>query len=303
MNELMSDCNLQPVQPEHTYDGEAAEMYDTVGIKLREEIVNNLSDKYDERVTNTVLGPLWDWKRSSYGNYAQTHEALYKDEFNIASPLRNGDLIHAEPTNTQKKLARDLYQQTQQFLRRVFGSSVTVYRGIKYQLSAFIREVLANPDKDTLPVSFTCLGNLTADPIIAKNYGYAVLECEIPTDEVLLAPDFILPFVKDGEIANKDAELRVHGDAIQQVTTDQVLLPTTMEPLIDRLKYPKRCNEEGHLDIAAIVSYLAESGFSLSNPHAISRLWDWFDAFSDRVGVERLALLNETNEGIKTICV
>jgi len=82
---------------------------------------------------------------SSYGNYAKTHERLFRGLHGIDAPPRNGDLRAISPTEQQLEIASRLSTLSQDFLRETYGDRITVFRGITRTAPTVLAELSRSP--------------------------------------------------------------------------------------------------------------------------------------------------------------
>lgn len=300
MNWNLSEPAVDRVVPEHDFDGLSPESYPVLSAERHREVLQDLRDRFPSRSVDAFLGPALDWHRSSYGNYAKTHERTYADAFEVDAPTRNGDLIAVSPSDEQQTLARDLHELSREFLTEAVGEEITVYRGLGHAMPSFAADVLSG-EQPPFDVVTTAVTNFTVDPVVARGYGLAVVETRIDVDDVLLASDFVLPLRSDGEVVARDAELRVRGDAVGPVDVTDVLFPSTMAAIFDRLDRPSSYEAAEHDEFAAIVDAMARQGVSV-DAAGRDALWNWFDAYRAARGPSRRGEVLRLARQIERVC-
>lgn len=282
-------------------DGPGRE-YPALSSESQSAVLDDLAEEFGRDVLNSVLGPLWDWKRSSYGNYAKTHELLYRKQFDVDAPLRNGDLCSVSPTDTQREIAQRLSDLSRAFLRDVYGKELTVFRGVTRGAPPFLAELLAQPERDAHPISTTAVTNFTTDVRVATEYGLFVLEQTVDVEDVLLAPDFVLKCTRNGEVVFRDAELRVRGDRFDSVDRNAALFPSTLEPIYRAIQFPETLTPAEHEEFATLVRELANRDAAITDRRGEAELWEWFDAMQQVHGIERFEMVNEVDRSIRALC-
>lgn len=272
------------LDPEVKFRGDSAETYPALSRDQRTHLLEELRRSHEPKYVNAVLGPLWDWKITSYANHAATHEELYKRLFGSSQSVRNHEL-HCRPPFYEPEfdVAVDLFVVSQQFLREHVGDTLTLYRGIQRRSGDVIAGPLDATGRVTFEMDRTVLMNFTLSETIARKYGHVVLELDVPRTAVFLAPDFVLPHVRFGAMANKDAEVRLLGDRVPRYTLDDLRLSVTNRPVRAAFDRPQQLTTEEHVSLLDVVQCMAETGTTLSSA-GITAVENWYDAMAKSLG-------------------
>jgi hypothetical protein len=267
------------ITPSVTFSGREASAYRALSSAKRQRLCERLRDRHGARAVDTVLGPLYDWKKSSYANYAKTHELLFRAANDIDAPARNGDLLGVDPTADQRAVATALCEVSRRFTDRHFSSRIDIYRGLRHLTPALFLDIAANPTQMEHDLDWMAVTNFTTDRVVAESYGQIVLGVTVPTEQLLLAVDYLFPYVVGGDVRHADAEVRVDGSAIPPVSTDRLLLPGTRTELREAIHNPSNARWTDHDRIAEIIRTCCERGLGVSDEDAAETLWEWFDAY------------------------
>lgn len=249
-------------------------------------VVDALYDRHDETDVDGVLGPLQDWKRSSYANYARTHERVIKRAYGLDAPERNGDLLARDPTDGERDVVRDVRDASRRFVSAHFGDRVRLYRGITRAVPGAVRELFAAPDVDSVPLETTVLANFTTERAVAASYGLLVIEADVASDAVAVAADQVFRTAADGAPVSPEGEIRVLGERLSTVKAANVVFPTSGSPVRDALSAPDRMSDVEHRTLLDVLCLCDERGVRFDGEHAERTLWAWFDAYRDTVGFD-----------------
>jgi len=302
MAPTVADLEYAKILPDVDSESGPERPYAALDDESQTAVINDLEEEFGSDALNSVLGPLWDWKRSSYGNYAKTHERLFRGLHGIDAPPRNGDLRAISPTEQQLEIASRLSTLSQDFLRETYGDRITVFRGITRTAPTVLAELFEKPDCSEYAIDATAVTNYTTDIRVAGEYGLIVLTQQIDVDDIVLAPDFILKLHDDGEVAYRDAEVRVNGDAVGSVSRSNILFPSSFNPIDRVLKSPERLSMTEHEEVATLVLEATKRELQMSGPDARRSLWNWFDCLVDVAGLQDFDMIDTVDESIRELC-
>lgn len=302
MSDAIAGCETDTVEPEITFNGQAADNYPVISRSAQERLIDTLHESFPERCVNRNLGRIWDWKRSSYGNYARSHSLAMKAVHDVDCAVRNGTLLGLTSTADDEKLIERLYDVTQTFLAREYGDELRVYRGLTHSTGEFVKDVLENPRESELELHLSCVSNFSTSQIVAREYGLAVYTTTIDRQDILLAPDFVLKFTEDDQVKFKDAEVQVRGDVTTTVDRCDVTLPSTDVPVFEPLLNPDRYGRAEHEEVATLLATAAAADLSLTQTDARELVWTWFDRYRDIVGVANVTQLSTLDSRLRSLC-
>jgi hypothetical protein len=280
--------DVTTITPDCTISGRKAAAYPALSERQQTRIERLLRRRYSDVAVDAVLGAIWDWKVSSYANHARTHERRFRRVLDIDAAERNGTLLGRSPRAEEALVAGDLVAATHKFLAHHFPDPIEVYRGTDVAVAQVFGHVLDEPNRLACSVeSCPALVNVTTSEIIAREYGFLVVEAEIDAESVGLAPDFVLPYKRHGEIEKRDAELQLRGDSFPSIRTENIRLPSTGRPVSEALALPGQLREDEHEDLFNSVVRMDHWYGAISTDRGERLLERWLGAYQERASFER----------------
>lgn len=276
------------VEPDCEVGDESASPYRVLHDRQRRTVLQELREEYSDAAVDAVLGGFWDWKRTSYANHARTHERLFGSVLGVDAPERDGDLLARGPRGEEAAVAAELHEVSQRFLAHHADEVLAVYRGLDVSVGQLVPALLDDPgrgrfDVDPCPVFV----NVTTDEVVAREYGFVVARMAIRREAVGLAPDYVLPLVRDGDVRKRDAELRLRGDRLPAVPTGDVVLPSSGRPLVSAFRTPGTLDETEHEDVLDVVMRVDRRDGRVGTDAGYRALHRWHRAFRRAVGPGR----------------
>lgn len=292
------------VEPKRSINGSAASAYPALTERQRTRIVDGLRDRYSDVAVDSVLGAFWDWKLTSYANHASTHERLFRCTLGVQSSERNGALVRRSPRGEEGSVATELHALTRSFVEHHFSKPVTVYRGLDVTVPQLVSELLDHPQKERYDIENPpVFVNFTTDEIIARSYGFLVISADIERDAIGLAPDFVLPYLRNGVVRKRDAELRVRGDMLPAIQKDRIVLPSTGRAVIDAFRAPKTLRDSEHTDVFDLVLQVDTrgDGDEVTTRRGKRSLRRWLRAYRKHVGADGRYRVRKAKTAIERI--
>lgn len=276
-----------PVEPDHAVHDASASPYSVLSERQRTRIVDGLRDRYSNAAVDAVLGTFWDWKLTSYANHARTHERLFRCALDIDSNERNGDLLCRAPRGEEGSVAMELHELTRSFATQHFPRRVPVYRGLDVSVPQLVSDLLNEPQKEWHDMANPpVLVNFTTDEVIARSYGFLVVRTDVPRDAIGLASDFVLPYVRNGQVSKRDAELRIRGDRLPAIHTSRITVPSTGRAVVDAFHTPQELTDAEHEDLFDVVMRIDRRGDAgeVTSDRGRRLLLRWLRAYRKHVG-------------------
>lgn len=276
--------NVTSIEPKIAYNNERASKYLGLVESEIEKLIDVAYDEYNNRAVNLVFGSAWDWKRTSYSNYAKTHELIFKEALGITTNPRNGSLLAVKPTSEESRLANQLHHLSVDFFDHHFGDYISVYRGINRAAVESFVELLDNPEKECIKIDrINSLTNFSLSEIVARDYGLFYVECDISVDSIGFGSDFILKQINKGETINAEGEIQVIGDDISEFKSDEIRFPSSKVPVRHGLTTPSDLEKEDLSRVRDILNILSKNDEIISSEYGKNALLNWFDYYEQNV--------------------
>lgn len=289
-SEITSEIDYDDVvmiTPNCTVDGREAADYPALSDRQQDRIDSLLRRRYSDAAVNAVLGAIWDWKVTSYANHARTHERLFRRVLDIDASERNGDLLCRGLRAEEALVASDLVAITREFLTQYFPDSIRVFRGTDITVPQVFGHLLDEPGRSVCSVeNCPTLVNVTTGEIIARDYGFLVIEAGIDVESVSLAPDFVLPYKRRGEVKKCDAELQLRGDAFPSIATENIKLPSSGRPVLEALESPGQLHADEHENLLDAVVRMEHRNGSVTTDRGSRLLKKWLRAYRELASFE-----------------
>lgn len=265
---------------------ECGAKYRVVDKSVRHETMQELKRKHSESITNSVIGPLRDWKVTSYANFAKTHERMFKVAFDLNAPERNDNLIARSPSKDELEVIESVREVSVEYFEQEYGTSLTVHRGISHSIPHLLMEYSSGSGETPAPINTTALSNFTTIPGVAKEYGVLMISLDVPVECIAVASDQLFLFEQNGGLYCPEAEVRVIGEALPDLPQSNLVFPSTMEPVMQKLKNPYDMTMIEHSTMEDVVTLFAEANESITGGQLESTLWNWFDAYRKKAEFE-----------------
>lgn len=278
-------ARTEPVVVEH-----GDETYEVLQEAQREALEEGIRTAFGSESFESFREVSDSWKEGSYSDEGQTFERIASSFVTIDCELRNANLDGRGPNGKEPEVGAVLESFSEDFIREKFGDRVVSYRGIHTYdgLASAVVESL-DPTCTTSALECTKVVNFTTERNVADYHGTLVVEKRVSADSVVLAADFLLPYLDGGEIHKPEAEIRVAGDQVESFPSDN-LLPPGLDTPVEELFDPNVENTPREDDLAAgILKILSEENETIPYDETVDRVLKWFDSYARR---NPLAALN-----------
>lgn len=254
-------CDRIPVE----YDSpRPKEPYFPLSDEQERQIRESLVELYDSDAFDQVLHPLYAWKEGASPTDAdvQTHEKLAQQALNIEREVRGEDDLWREPETTKVEIMKDIYCISQAFLQENddFEADIEIFRGIRYSTPIIAKKILMNPQENEFRLKTSVLSNFTINELHAQDYSDILVRAEVPFESVAIASDHLFKYKRNGEVAKRDAEMRICGDRVPVFPEDHIYINISDDytrPLKEMLSDVTDFTEEEHVIMSDIVSGMA----------------------------------------------
>lgn len=247
--------------------------------KLRNWLQTNHGANDADEVMDLVI----DWKDDSYCDRAQTLSRIFKQGLPtpISAPVRNGSLNGRSPRGAETAIAKDLQKISESFVKQMIsGTRITIHRGVGHALAELVKELLENASRNQQGVNANALANYTPSRGVAETFGRVRLRQQIDIDQIALAADCLFPYrTSSGSVDKCHCELRVRGDAVSSVATQDIHAEQTTRPLIELFQNPSRNTFIEHDVVAGVIVDMADEGVSVSTQAATTLIDAWYSEY------------------------
>jgi hypothetical protein len=167
----------------------------------------------DEDVERTIDG-FRGWKNGGYNDDSRRMERALQNALGWDGEARN-DILAAEPTAADERLAAALSQVSRRFFEEHHGGEMYVQRGVRQQgANSVVESLVDDPERDEIEVTESPVSNTTTDVGTADWFGIEGIRIQrsIQTDDVGMMPDML--FSRDFEIPHgNEAEVWISGNS------------------------------------------------------------------------------------------
>lgn len=285
MSETFDGVDFTDVS-ETPIDGPSNGAFSSLSTETRNQIVKILRSRHADTAVNGVLGPLRDWKLSSYANYARTHERAFKRACEGSAPERDDGLLARDPTDAELEVVGDVRTASRRFVEAHFETPLTVYRGITYAVPELMRELFEAPETEEVPLQTTVLTNVTTVRPVAADYGTLVVRADAALESIAVAADGVFGYERHGERVNPEGELRLLGEQLGDIDADDVQFPSSARPFRAGIRTPESLTRTEHETVEDVLTLLDDAGTRIEATEASEIVWTWFDVYRRTLNFE-----------------
>lgn len=299
-SDFIDELSVNVTQCEEVECEYGSDTYHILSKTEREKIKKELKKKYSKDDFLDVKSLSFSWKEESYSDDGQTLERIFDSYCETCLPIRNGNLDGRPPKGDEVKIIGCWHEISKKYLSENISDAFIAYRGIG-TYDGLVESLLDVFDTDqfTTTLSFTKISNFTLDKSTADFYGTAVVKSEIAAEDVAFAADFLLPYLaQDGHIEKTEAELRVIGERIQTVSTDNIRLPNSDKSIYKTFDQPAQNSLTQHDHAAGLIEILSEYDEEISDTESVDAIRNWYHHYAKEVPTEALSLKEDVESVI-----